>query len=228
MWLTFDKIEDRDHILIDGSKWLSLEFVSFEPWSPNLKCSENICKIYLKGIPLHAWDVDFFHDLFNSWGSLVKIDEDNLNKLMLDYFQVSQESFKPLVLNSLNESDKSKEQKLSSKDEHLDEIQEAINVDSSEILGGSNDLDGNNLVIMEEKSMNLNECEILGNSNNQDMSNLNLYNVHINSIMEDNTITTGPRAVAPGAPVNGRAFLLQVEHKDVKTITFASHIRESK
>ncbi|CAK7357056.1 unnamed protein product [Dovyalis caffra] len=63
-----------------GNAWLDL----VKPWEPELVATERFTRLFVDGVPLHAWDVEFFKFISASFGKFITMDHSAFKKLEFD------------------------------------------------------------------------------------------------------------------------------------------------
>jgi hypothetical protein len=71
-------------LLTDAKDWLDQWFKEIRPWNPKDIDPERIVWLRNFGIPIHAWNNDFFEQVTKPWGTLLKSDDRTSKKLTMD------------------------------------------------------------------------------------------------------------------------------------------------
>jgi hypothetical protein len=75
-------------LLADAKDWLDQWFKEIRPWNTKDIDSERIVWIRLFGVPVHAWNDDFFKQVTKPWGIFMKSDNVTSKKLTMDVARV--------------------------------------------------------------------------------------------------------------------------------------------
>ncbi|XP_058740820.1 uncharacterized protein LOC131613142 [Vicia villosa] len=62
-------------LMSEGNTWWKQWFRTIKPWQQGAVDAERVTWIRVHGVPCHAWNIDFFEALANSFGCFVNMDE---------------------------------------------------------------------------------------------------------------------------------------------------------
>jgi hypothetical protein len=71
-------------LMEDAKDWLDQWFKEIRPWNLKDIDPERIVWLRIFGIPIHAWNNDFFEQVTKPWGTLLKSDDGTSKKLTMD------------------------------------------------------------------------------------------------------------------------------------------------
>jgi hypothetical protein len=71
-------------LMEDAKEWLDQWFSEIRPWSPDEIDNERTIWLRIYGIPSHAWNDNFFAQVVNPWGTLIRADDGTMKKTTLD------------------------------------------------------------------------------------------------------------------------------------------------
>jgi hypothetical protein len=71
-------------LMVDAKDWLDQWFKEIRPWNPNDIDLERIVWLRIFGVPIHAWNDDFFSQVTKPWGAFIKSDNVTCTKLSMD------------------------------------------------------------------------------------------------------------------------------------------------
>jgi hypothetical protein len=93
-------------LMEDAKDWLDQWFSSIRPWSPNDIDTERSIWLRIYGIPIHAWNLNFFTQVVKPWGIFINADEGTTKKITMDVARImieeATESRYPMKIMSLN------------------------------------------------------------------------------------------------------------------------------
>jgi hypothetical protein len=75
-------------LMEDAKGWLDQWFSAIRPWKPQDVDLERIIWLRIFGIPVHAWNDDFFAQLTKPWGSFMHADNTTSKKITLDVARI--------------------------------------------------------------------------------------------------------------------------------------------
>ncbi|GLT47665.1 hypothetical protein SLA2020_213410 [Shorea laevis] len=79
--------EDKEELknLVElGATWLGQWFQEVRPWTPKMVSKERFVWMRCQGVPLNAWEYDFFAKMSCSWGKLICLDNNTSKKKRFD------------------------------------------------------------------------------------------------------------------------------------------------
>ena len=65
----------------DSCDWLAQWFDVVRQWEPILSATERFVWFGVEGVPLHAWDGDFFQYISSFFGKFITLDNSSYKKL---------------------------------------------------------------------------------------------------------------------------------------------------
>ena len=86
--LEFSDIDERDGFLQDGGVWLGNWFSNVQAWKPEDVSRSRFVWLRCEGVPLHAWNPNFFKLLGNFWGTFISLDANTSKKIRFDVGRV--------------------------------------------------------------------------------------------------------------------------------------------
>jgi hypothetical protein len=75
-------------LMADAKDWLEQWFSEIRPWNPKDVDLERIVWLRIYGIPVHAWNDEFFNQLTKPWGTFMHSDEVTRKKATMDVARV--------------------------------------------------------------------------------------------------------------------------------------------
>ncbi|GKV29210.1 hypothetical protein SLEP1_g38156 [Rubroshorea leprosula] len=78
-----DKDELKDLVEM-ASEWLAQWFEGVKLWTPDMVATERYAWIRCQGVPLNAWETDFFEKMSCSWGKFICLDDSTSKKRRFD------------------------------------------------------------------------------------------------------------------------------------------------
>jgi hypothetical protein len=75
-------------LMEDAKDWLDQWFSSIRPWSPNDIDTERSIWLRIYGIPIHAWNLNFFTQVVKPWGTFINADEGTTKKITMDVARI--------------------------------------------------------------------------------------------------------------------------------------------
>ncbi|GLU22241.1 hypothetical protein SLE2022_383310 [Rubroshorea leprosula] len=78
-----DKEELKDLVEM-ASDWLEQWFEEVSPWTPEKVASERFVWIRCQGVPLNAWNSEFFAEMSCAWGKFIYVDDSTSQKRRFD------------------------------------------------------------------------------------------------------------------------------------------------
>jgi hypothetical protein len=71
-------------LMVDAKGWLDQWFVDIRPWSPDDIDVERTIWLRIYGVPIHAWNHNFFMQIVKPWGTFINADDGTSKKTTMD------------------------------------------------------------------------------------------------------------------------------------------------
>jgi hypothetical protein len=71
-------------LMEDAKEWLDQWFKEIRPWDPKDIDLERLVWVRIYGVPVHAWNFDFFSQVAKPWGILLNTDDATSKKISMD------------------------------------------------------------------------------------------------------------------------------------------------
>jgi hypothetical protein len=71
-------------LMVDAKGWLDQWFVDIRPWSPDDIDVERTIWLRIYGVPIHAWNHNFFMQIVKPWGTFINADDGTKKKTTMD------------------------------------------------------------------------------------------------------------------------------------------------
>ncbi|MCH86156.1 hypothetical protein A2U01_0007010, partial [Trifolium medium] len=92
-------------LMEDAKSWLEQWFRDIRPWTTREADRSRLVWLRVYGIPVHAWNVDFFSKLSNKYGAFINEDDGTLKMITMDVAQIMIRTVEQKVIDELVEVD---------------------------------------------------------------------------------------------------------------------------
>jgi hypothetical protein len=75
-------------LMEDAKEWLEQWFTEIRPWSPDDVDLERSIWLRIFGVPIHAWNLNFFTQVVKPWGTFIKADDGTMKKTTMDVARI--------------------------------------------------------------------------------------------------------------------------------------------
>jgi hypothetical protein len=75
-------------LMEDAKDWLDQWFTEIRPWSPDDIDHERTIWLRIFGVPIHAWNLNFFTQVVKPWGTFINADDGTTKKKTMDVARI--------------------------------------------------------------------------------------------------------------------------------------------